>query len=369
MDLVLRRAVVSSLSALAATVAGCTLFLVDDSVVLCDTDADCAADQGCKSGFCRPLDESELPFHLDGEGEGEEGEGEVGEGEGDVGEGEGDVGEGEGEVGEGEGEGEPPLPPPRTCRDLLTRDPSSPSAVYGLDVDGDGDADGEWFCEMTRDGGGWTRVALLDNRDPAFACLPPWRTTALPGGATGCARPSGGASQASVRFSVPHDFTEVGGRVTGVVFGDQDTFVNHPADLNGIYVDGVSLTTGPEAAREHVFTFVGAHPFVDQIVNRCPCEQGAVQPPTFVDAFFCDKPTAAGARPGGGRAYDVANPVWDGADRCNVADVDGYFARALPRSHVAVDGLELRIMSDQNTDQVSNADENVALTFVDLYVR
>jgi hypothetical protein len=213
-------------------------------------------------------------------------------------------------------------------------------------------------------------VALLDHRDPAFACPAALRATSLPDGSTGCARPSGGASQPAVRFTVPHDFAEVGGRVTGVVFGDQDAFVNHPQDLARIYVDGVSLTTGPEAAREHVFTFIGAHPFDAERVNRCPCEAGAVQPPSFVgNAFFCDKPTAAGARPGNGRAWDVGNPVWDGPDVCSPGDVDGYFVRALGRSHVAADGLELRVMSDQNTDLVSGADENVALTFIELYVR
>jgi hypothetical protein len=382
MNPVLRRALGWSVSAVAAlsasstlSGAGCTLFLADDpSIVLCDSDAECPADEGCKSGFCKPLDPSELPFVVvdaggEGEGDAGEGEGDVGEGEGDVGEGEGegDVGEGEGDV--GEGEGEPPPPPPRTCREQLAREATSPSGRYGLDLTGDGVVDGEFFCEMTRDGGGWTRVVLLDDTDPAFACPVAWRSTALPDGRIGCARPSGGASQASVRFSVPHDFSEVGGRVTGVVFGDQDTFVNHVADINGVFVDGVSLTTGPATAREHVFTFVGAHPFVDQIVNRCPCEQGAVQPPAFVDAFFCDKPTANGARPGGGRAYDTAHPVWEGPDVCNVADVDGYFARALPRTHAASDELELRIMADQNTDQVSNPDENVALVFVELYVR
>jgi hypothetical protein len=83
MDPLLRRGLTGAFSLLAAASAGCTLFLADDSVILCDTDADCAKDQGCKSGFCKPLDPAELPFSVDGEGEGD-----VGEGEGDDGEGE-----------------------------------------------------------------------------------------------------------------------------------------------------------------------------------------------------------------------------------------------------------------------------------------
>jgi hypothetical protein len=246
------------------------------------------------------------------------------------------------------------------------------SGPASLDVDGSGvidDTERGFFCEMTREGGGWTRVFLLDNTQPGFACPPEWRTKEMAPGIVGCERPQGGGSQPGIALRAPHGFNEVMGRVVGVVFGDQDAFSAHSGGLDDIYVDGVSLTTRTVGAREHVFTFVGGHPLDQQTEQHCPCEPGGAPAPAFVDRFFCDRASAAGARPGLGRAYDIGNPMWDGpGDRC-APDVDGYFARATLTPHTAEDGLELRIMSDQPTDDVANADENVALVFVDLYVR
>jgi hypothetical protein len=158
------------------------------------------------------------------------------------------------------------------------------------------------------------------------------------------------------------------GHVQGIVFGDADAFAgsNRSRDINGIYVDGVSITTG--ATREHLQTLVGAHPNFSEGVNRCPCEEGSTQPPGFVGGeFICDRPTLAGARPGGGRAYDVNNPVWD-TNVC-VAGSDGFWSRTTATAHDGDDDIELRVMGDQNTEDVGNPDENVALTRIELYVR
>jgi hypothetical protein len=122
--------------------------------------------------------------------------------------------------------------------------------------------------------------------------------------------------------------------VQGVVFGDADAFagVGRSQRIDDIYVDGVSVTVprvptmADPSAREHVLTLVGAHPDPTEIANQCPCEPGATPPPSFVGQnFICDRPTLAGARPGGGRAYDENNPVWD-VDVCGAA-ADGYWSR------------------------------------------
>ncbi|HEY1100060.1 MAG TPA: hypothetical protein VGF99_14080, partial [Myxococcota bacterium] len=109
---------------------------------------------------------------------------------------------------------------------------------------------------------------------------------------------------------------------------------------------------------------VGAHPLPAN--EPCPCEPGVtVAPPGFVGSeFICDKPTAA-ARPGAGnvgRAFDPANPVWD-TDVCGRAP-DGLWVTTAGVQHDLDDDLILRLMHDQEI-----ADENIALTRIELYVR
>lgn len=55
----------------------------------------------------------------------------------------------------------------RSCAALLASQPGTPSGWYTLDVDGSGPAAAQqYFCDMTSDGGGWTRVARQTEAQP-----------------------------------------------------------------------------------------------------------------------------------------------------------------------------------------------------------
>jgi hypothetical protein len=67
------------------------------------------------------------------------------------------------------------------------------------------------------------------------------------------------------------------------------------------------------------------------------------------------------------RAFDVNNPVWD-TDVCG-RSADGFWVKNTATAHSGTDDIEVRLMGDQNTDGVGSADENIALTRIEVYIR
>jgi len=55
----------------------------------------------------------------------------------------------------------------KSCADYLAKNPGAPSGTYLLDVDGTGPTPaGNYFCDMTSDGGGWTRIVRQTSANP-----------------------------------------------------------------------------------------------------------------------------------------------------------------------------------------------------------
>ena len=218
--------------------------------------------------------------------------------------------------------------------------------------------------------GQWKQIAFFDMRDPSQQCPRGWRGYTSP--VRCCGRPvTDRSSCPSVFYGTSgHKYNKVCGRAIGYQQGSPDGFASivnaEPATetVNGIYVDGVSVTHGNP--RTHIWTFaVGVHEKGNSNNNNnCPCDGGA-SPPQFVgNNYFCetgdDTPNVELHR------FYNDDPLWDGLDchntTCCKQNNPPWFKVQLTTP--AIDDIEVRICGDQRT-----GDEDSPLSLLELYVQ
>lgn len=238
---------------------------------------------------------------------------------------------------------------PTSCRALQLAHPETTSGTQWIDP---GSGPVQVFCEMTRQGGGWTRIALVE---PAIACPSPWAPVSA-AGTPACHRP-GNQDQSAVVFPSIVPWREVLGAIEGRSMDSPDAFHPSGTTVDTNYVDGVSVSA-LDAVREHLFTLGSSHIDTD---NDCPCPPGnGPSANAFVsDRWVCDRPAASP-----GSSYDPT-PLWDAVlNECAPADfVDGYFYASAGATE-RTDNIEVRLLLDED-----QGDEDLALTRVELYVR
>ena len=217
----------------------------------------------------------------------------------------------------------------------------------------------------------WNKVIDLDMSDPAQECPRGWR--GYEGSVRCCGRP------VLVRSSCPavffpvngYQYSKVCGRATGYQQGSPDGFASddsgEPSEtIDGMYVDGVSLTHGNP--RTHIWTFAaGLLENGNTEVNnrhRCPCDNGQ-QPPDFVgDNYFCETgdhdPVHNRSR------FYKDDPLWDGLhcvdSTCCTFHSPPWFSVTLPKP--TTDDIEVRICGDQSTE-----DEDSPIAKLEIYVQ
>ena len=220
--------------------------------------------------------------------------------------------------------------------------------------------------------GKWKRIAYFDMSDPAQQCPREWRGYTSP--VRCCGRPVSDRSSCPAVFyeTYGYQYSKVCGRATGFQQGSPDGFASivnaEPSTetVNGIYVDGVSVTHGNP--RKHIWTFaVGVHekgPGNVNNHNNCPCDGGASPPPFVGNNYFCetgdDTPNVQLHR-----FYDD-DPLWDGFDchntTCCLQNNPPYFSVQVDSA--TTDAIEVRICGDQRT-----GDEDSPIARLELYVQ
>ena len=254
---------------------------------------------------------------------------------------------------------------PTSCQEIKDKQSNSPSGMYLIVI---GNDETKYvYCnmeDMCGSGGGWTRLAYLDMSNATQNCPSGFRLYQS-GGVRACGRPvtnSGGC--ASVTFpSNGISYSQVCGRVIGYQYGSSDaldtTNGNHN-NLNGPYVDGVSITHG--SPRQLIWTLIAS--WAD---SYCPCSTGGGFPvQSFVgNNYFCES-----SNPGVPyflRTLYTSDPLWDGK-KCHSSETA--CCSGLPWFHrdygsnTTTDYIELRVCGDEGT-----YNEDAPVAYYEIYVK
>ena len=161
------------------------------------------------------------------------------------------------------------------------------------------------------------------------------------------------------------------GRVIAYQRGSPSAFqpTARGGDLEGVYIEGVSLTHGPAGSRQHIWSFVAAL-FNIQADQICPCSNIEIEwdkPfPEFVGSdYFCDTGNSGSHDPTFFGVYSE-DPLWDGVDcpsisTCCEFNTPPWFCTTLDQA--TSDDIEMRICMDEPIDN-----EGVDVELFDFYV-
>ena len=250
-----------------------------------------------------------------------------------------------------------------TCEEIKTNWPDSPSDYYTI-----ADSNGHTrhvYCHMEELCGsdeGWMRVAYLDMSDPNEKCPDGFRLYEE-NGVRACGRPST-SSGSCVSTTYPSEgisYSQVCGKVIGYQSGSTDGINNN--NINGIYIDGISLTHGNP--RSHIWSFIcGTQESVSS--SRCPCGVvGSETAPSFVgNDYFCE----SGAPYPWKNKFYPNDPLWDGKG-CGSIERPCCWVPGLPWFHktlgyTTTDYIEMRLCCNEGS-----SNEDVPFSIVELYIK
>ena len=268
----------------------------------------------------------------------------------------------------------PSSPLLHSCEEIKTNWPDSPSDYYII-ADTNGHSR-HVYCHMEslcNSGGGWMRIAYLNMSDATEECPPGFKLYSQ-NGIRACGRPTSLPinSCQPVKFSTYSvSYSQVCGRIIGYQYVSPDAIAPYRSqknNLNGAYVDGVSLTRGNP--RKHIWTFMAAlqeNYFHGNGQHECPCAPNSpVTVPSFIgNDYFCES-----GCPGHWQwnTFYPGDPLWDGK-QCGLIEKACCQAPGLPWFHKTLnspstDYIEMRICGDE----ISNWEDS-PVNYFEIYVK
>ena len=221
-------------------------------------------------------------------------------------------------------------------------------------------------------GPGWRRVAFINMTDPNQDCPQGLNLTDYSIRSCGRAHSEGNCSSPLVFPVNGSQYSQVCGRVTAYRWGATGAFVgyNSPTgSIDGVYVDGLSLTHG--SPRTHIWTFASG--IFNGITSddplpeaRCPCDPGnTFGSPSFVgNDYFCES-VATLLSILDPYQFFPDNALWDGQDHLNPCyglNNPPWFNKTLPVP--TTDDIEFRMCLINRFDEA-----NIALQLLEIFVQ
>ena len=153
------------------------------------------------------------------------------------------------------------------------------------------------------------------------------------------------------------EYSNVCGRIIGYQFGSPNAFREgpNPRVIDGLYVEGVSLTHG-STPRKHIWTFAATlHEDDSHLDSTCQCTRdrtntdttGVVTVPSFVgEDYFCDTGARNAYTP---RTFYEEDPLWDGQgcgakSTCCSFNNPPWFCKQVPQP--TSDDIEMRLCAN-----------------------
>ena len=209
--------------------------------------------------------------------------------------------------------------------------------------------------------------------DPNQQCPPNWRLVTSPVRACTRSTSERGACDSAVFTSGGIPYSRVCGRVNAIQRGATDGIqLTNPPGLEGIYVDGISLTHGAVGSRQHIWTFISAlyESGLTRTPNVCPCTNTEVnwphQIPSYIgNAYFCD--TGDDMPDFSDTAVYSDDPLWDGegcgpTSSCCQFNNPPWFCKELGES--TTDDIEARICLNER-----RAFEDIEVTVLEVFIQ
>ena len=273
--------------------------------------------------------------------------------------------------------------PAISCAEIYDYNSTTPSGYYWL-KDSSNTAI-RVFCDMTLTckgvGGGWMQVMKLNMTNSSHQC-PTGTRLRTDLSKRLCGINFSGRGCSSTTFDVHGiEYMQVCGKIIAYQDASTDAFgannyypARANANLDGNYVDGISLTHGTNP-RKHIWTFAAALDEVATVQSyNCPCTNvhhaaSATQPPAFVgNDYFCD----TGSTHRWSRILYTDDPLWDGAgcgpaNTCCTLNNPPWFQKQLPSS--TTDNIEMRMCRDHAAITNNRPDEDTPIEILEIYIR
>ena len=223
------------------------------------------------------------------------------------------------------------------------------------------------FCDMENTNcgeKGWMMVAALDMAVNGSKC-PDGLDEGMYGSKRLCGNRGNNVCRSTTFSTNGAPYTEVCGFVSGFQDKTPDAFHGKNANIDSVYLDGISITHG--MPRQHIWSY-GAGPASDcSSAGCCPCNEGGVDNvATFAKSnWYCES-----GNPTSGAVFEFFpnDVLWDGKNcteiesPCCRPQMLPYFRTEIDNS--STDSIELRICHDQGF-----ADEDIPIEAYQIYVR